>query len=310
MRGRGPGRRRCSKRWTFRRACCRALVEPGTVVGHACSSDACAGVRRARRSSRPPATTPGRRSRRCAPAARRAFISSGTWSLLGTELDAPVITAAGARPQLHERGRRLRDDAAAEEHRRAVAAAGVPAVVGRGGARSRLRRAARRRARSEPHAFRSLFDPDHRGFFQPPDMVGGDRRLLPADRPAGAGVARRRYARAILESLAFKYRVVLESLEELTGTPLRGNPHRRRRIAQPPAEPVHRRRDRPHRGRRPGRGDGARQHRDADARDRRGRRRSPRRGRSSSDRSRSSASSRSRADAGTLTTRAFSNTWR
>ena len=70
----------------------------------------------------------GRRRR---PAERpRAFLSSGTWSLLGTELAAPVITPQSARAQLHERGRRLRHDAPAEEHRRAVAAAGVPARTG------------------------------------------------------------------------------------------------------------------------------------------------------------------------------------
>ena len=36
----------------------------------------------------------------------RAFLSSGTWSLLGTELPAPIITPALARAELHERRRR------------------------------------------------------------------------------------------------------------------------------------------------------------------------------------------------------------
>jgi len=64
--------------------------------------------------------------------------------------------------------------------------------------------------------FQSLFDPDHRGFFQPPDMVSAisdycrqTGQLVP-DSPAA-------FARGILESLAFKYRVVIESLESLTG---------------------------------------------------------------------------------------------
>jgi rhamnulokinase len=67
------------------------------------------------------------------------------------------------------------------------------------------------------HAFQSLVDPDYRGFFQPPDMAAaiGDfcrhtGQPVPSDLSA--------YARAILESLAFKYRAVLESLEELTGS--------------------------------------------------------------------------------------------
>ena len=99
-------------------------------------------------------------------------------------------------------------------------------------------------------------------------MVGGDRALLPADRPAEPATPPA-FARAILESLAFKYRAVLESLEELTGTRFERDPHRRRRLAQPAAQSVHRRRHRPHRRRRAGRGDGARQHRHADAGDRR-----------------------------------------
>ena len=71
-------------------------------------------------------------------------------------------------------------------------------------------------ARDHDHSFQSLFDPDHRGFFQPPDMVSAisdycrqTGQLVP-DSPAA-------FVRGILESLAFKYRVVIESLESLTG---------------------------------------------------------------------------------------------
>ncbi len=65
--------------------------------------------------------------------------------------------------------------------------------------------------------FAALFDPDHRGFLHPDDMVaaiaGYCRQTGQAEPQSPAG-----YARAILESLAFKYRRVLESLEEVTGT--------------------------------------------------------------------------------------------
>ena len=71
-------------------------------------------------------------------------------------------------------------------------------------------------AEKEGTAFRSLFDPDHPAFLHPANMLvsiadycRGTGQPAPAEPPA--------YARAILESLAFKYRVVLESLEELTG---------------------------------------------------------------------------------------------
>ena len=69
-------------------------------------------------------------------------------------------------------------------------------------------------------AFKVLFDPDHAAFLHPPDMVGGDRATTAAT-PARRSPRRPRpCTRAILESLAFKYRFVLESLEELTGEPI------------------------------------------------------------------------------------------
>ena len=87
------------------------------------------------------------------------------------------------------------------------------------------------------------------------------------------------FTRAILESLAFKYRVVLDTLEELTGMPITevqivGGGSRNRLLNQFTADATGRQR-----AGRAGRGDRARQHRDADAGDRRGRARSPRRAR-------------------------------
>ena len=71
-------------------------------------------------------------------------------------------------------------------------------------------------AAAERNAFRSLFDPDHPAFLRPDNMLSSIadycRRTgqpAPVDPPA--------FTRAILESLAFKYRAVLESLEVLTG---------------------------------------------------------------------------------------------
>jgi rhamnulokinase len=71
-------------------------------------------------------------------------------------------------------------------------------------------------ASRENHEFASLFDPDHHGFFQPPDMVEAisDYCRQTSQRVPDGPAA---FARGILESLAFKYRVVLESLEEVVG---------------------------------------------------------------------------------------------
>ena len=64
--------------------------------------------------------------------------------------------------------------------------------------------------------FPSLVDPDHASFLRPANMLAAidqfcARTQQPAPRTPGA------YVRTILESLAFKYNVVLEHLEELIG---------------------------------------------------------------------------------------------
>jgi rhamnulokinase len=69
------------------------------------------------------------------------------------------------------------------------------------------------------HAFKALFDPDHGSFLHPPDMVAAIARYCrETGQPQPDGPAA--FTRAILESLAFKYRFVLDALETLTGVPL------------------------------------------------------------------------------------------
>jgi rhamnulokinase len=64
--------------------------------------------------------------------------------------------------------------------------------------------------------FRSLIDPDHPSFLNPDNMlVAIAEYCRRTEQAAPEGPAA--YTRAIVESLAFKYRVVLESLEQLTG---------------------------------------------------------------------------------------------
>ena len=54
-----------------------------------------------------------------------AYISSGTWSLVGLELDQPVLTDAARAAALHQRGRRRRHDPVPQERRGAVGAVGL-----------------------------------------------------------------------------------------------------------------------------------------------------------------------------------------
>ncbi len=67
--------------------------------------------------------------------------------------------------------------------------------------------------------FRHLVDPDDETFLRPPDILTAinqfcTRTHQPVPSTPGA------YVRAILESLAFKYRLVLSSLEQVSGQPI------------------------------------------------------------------------------------------
>src|SRR5262249_41220471 len=148
-----------------------------------------------------------------------AFLSSGTWSLLGTEVEAPVITPKARELNFTNEGgvggtiRLLKNICGLwllESRRRPWESAGRPsdyATLLAAAADDRL-------------GFRSLIDPDHGAFERPDDMPAAIAEYCrmtgqPApERPA-------EYVRVILESLSFKYRVVLESLEEVTGTKFR-----------------------------------------------------------------------------------------
>jgi rhamnulokinase len=73
-------------------------------------------------------------------------------------------------------------------------------------------------AACEP-AFCHLVDPDDESFLRPPDMLAAigkfcARTHQPVPQEPGA------YVRAVLESLAFKYRLVLRNLEHVCGKPV------------------------------------------------------------------------------------------
>ncbi len=148
-------------------------------------------------------------------AGKSAFLSSGTWSLLGAEIPAPVITPKARDLNFTNEGgvggtiRLLKNIGGLwllQSCRRCWAAAG----------RSYTYEELMGAAKDNRYGFVSLFDPDHHSFLNPENMLSAideycrrTGQLIPSGPPA--------YTRAILESLAFKYRMVLESLEELTG---------------------------------------------------------------------------------------------
>lgn len=143
-----------------------------------------------------------------------AYISSGTWSLMGAELPAPLISEKVRQYNFTNEGgvggtiRFLKNVMGlwlVQECRRAWERAGLTYTYD---ALTRLAEAA--------PPFVSLVDPDHASFILPPSMPQalGDfckRTGQPVPSEPGAVV------RCALESLALRYRWVLERLEELTG---------------------------------------------------------------------------------------------
>jgi rhamnulokinase len=143
-----------------------------------------------------------------------AFLSSGTWSLLGTELDSPVITPDALRLNFTNEGgvngttRLLKNVMGLwmlQGCRHCWAAQGhsydYPELI-------------EVAARETP--FRHLVDPDDESFLRPTDMLAAIDKFCirthqPVPQEPGA------YVRAVLESLAFKYRVVLRNLEHVSG---------------------------------------------------------------------------------------------
>jgi rhamnulokinase len=143
-----------------------------------------------------------------------AVLSSGTWSLLGLEVPAPVLGANAAAFNLtNERGidgttRLLRNVMGLwllQECRRAWRAAGTDLDY------AELHRLAREAPDDGP-----LFDPD-----QPSLLHSGDIPRLIASACAATGQpapsSPGEVVRSILTSLACKYRLVLEQLETVTG---------------------------------------------------------------------------------------------
>jgi rhamnulokinase len=190
------------------------IVEPGTIVGTLSP-----GIVREGAQKDTPVIAPATHDTASAVAAisardGTAFLSSGTWSLLGTEVDAPVLTPEALRLNFTNEGgvcgttRLLKNVMGLwmlQGCRQAWTAEGRC-----------LEHAELMQMAAREEAFLSLVDPDHESFLRPANMLAAidafcARTHQPAPKNHGG------YVRAILESLAFKYRLVLRDLERLTG---------------------------------------------------------------------------------------------
>jgi rhamnulokinase len=147
--------------------------------------------------------------------ARWAYISSGTWSLMGLELPQPVLSPRALELNVTNEGgidgtyRLLKNIMGlwlVQECRRAFERAGQS-----------LNYAELTRMAAESRPFCSLVDPDAAEFLAPADMPAEMVKWCQArgrPGPSSAG----EFVRTALECLALKYRMVLGWLEELSGS--------------------------------------------------------------------------------------------
>ncbi len=143
-----------------------------------------------------------------------AYISSGTWSLMGLELDSPLVNEKTFKYNFSNEGgagkrfRFLKNimglwllQQCREKWKQTGTGCDYPTLINEAG-------------KAEP--FRMLIDPDHEQFFSPRNMVSEIDTFCKHTSQAKPG-SRGAYVRAILESLALKYRYVLDQLQEVSG---------------------------------------------------------------------------------------------
>jgi rhamnulokinase len=147
-----------------------------------------------------------------------AYISSGTWSLLGVETQDAILTSEALRRNVTNEG------GIDGTYRLLKNIMGLWLV-------QRCKLAFEKQGRSIDYSdlirmadkalpFRSLIDPDLSDFLSPADMtqaIAAQCRRTGEPVPESEG----QFVRCALESLALKYRMVLGWLEELTGVPVR-----------------------------------------------------------------------------------------
>jgi rhamnulokinase len=193
------------------------VVEPGTVIG---SLDA--GLARVTGLGEIPAVAPATHDTASAVAAVPAegngwaYISSGTWSLLGIETEHPIFDPRALKMNFTNEGgvggtyRFLKNISglwllqACRQAWDREKVYSYDELIG---------------LASEAPAFRSMIDPDDAGFLNPRDMPEAILefcRLSGQAEPASVAAV----VRCILESLAFKYRWALEQIQSLVSDPI------------------------------------------------------------------------------------------
>ena len=193
------------------------IVEPGSLLGTLRSELAGSSALAGTRVIAPACHDTGSAIAAISAREGTAFLSSGTWSLLGTEIDAPVITDEALRLNFTNEGgvngtTRLLKNVMGLWMLRSCRQSW--AADGREYAYRELMELASREI-----PFQHLVDPDDESFLSPDDMSAAiaaycAKTSQPAPATPGA------FVRTILESLAMRYRCVIRNLEKLIDRPI------------------------------------------------------------------------------------------
>lgn len=191
-----------------------AIVEPGTIVGALRPSLAQNSALAGTQVIAPACHDTG--SAVAAVTARdgTAFLSSGTWSLIGIELDAPILTPQALRLNFTNEGGVNGTTRLLKNVMGLWMLQGCRNYWSSRGQLSDYGELMELASRESP--FAHLVDPDDESFLRAADMPAAIddfcmRTHQPVPVPPGA------YVRCVLESLALKYRLVLRNLEQLCG---------------------------------------------------------------------------------------------
>jgi rhamnulokinase len=148
-----------------------------------------------------------------------AFVSSGTWSLVGVERDAPVLSADACAANLTSEAGVAGTTRVLKNVMGLWILEGCRAAWARAGAPLELARIRDELAGTRPDG--RCIDPDDLRFLDPPDMVVALRAFL---RETGQRDAQDplELAKIVLQSLALRYAEVARTLERFGGAPIVG----------------------------------------------------------------------------------------
>ena len=147
-----------------------------------------------------------------------AFLSSGTWSLIGVEIEQPIITDITLNHKFTNEGgvgqtiRLLRNvagmwllESCIQSWKQQNVSCEYDELI---------------HLALQEESFQTVINPDDNLFLNPPDMPAAIREYCKQHSIQAPGTTGA-YVRTIFESLAMKYRLIIENINEILGSPVR-----------------------------------------------------------------------------------------